>query len=175
MCEALAPVSTGTCEVTAGGGAKLLKGTVLTPTTVYVGGQVAVDPAGHITCVGCNCAQGGETVITCPDASISPGLINTHDHITSTQNDPYAESFRQFRYEHRHQWRRGEPADPGQRPQQRHAHLRRQRTAAGPHDQPDERARQRHHLVGGQPRRDRQRHRQQWQVITLALRHHQTD
>lgn len=122
VCETLPPVTSGTCEVTAGGAAKLLKGTVLTPTTVYVGGQVAVDDAGKITCVGCNCAQGGETVITCPDGSISPGLINTHDHITFTQNAPYGDNFREFRYEHRHQWRRGDgpthpriPA-PGQAP-----------------------------------------------------------
>src|SRR5262245_38960817 len=104
VCEQLPAVS-GTCEVSAGGAAKLLKGNILTPTTVYKGGQVAVDAAGQIACVGCNCAAGGETVITCPDAVISPGLINTHDHITFTQNNPYNDTG--VRYEHRHQWRIG--------------------------------------------------------------------
>src|SRR5690242_13197853 len=79
VCEMLPPATSGTCDVTAGGANKLLKGNVLTPDTVYRGGQVAIDGTGQITCVGCNCAQGGETTITCPDAAISPGLIDTHD------------------------------------------------------------------------------------------------
>src|SRR5262249_11703769 len=88
ICEALAP-TTSTCSVTAGSATILLKGNVLTPTTLYRGGQVAIDATGQIACVGCNCATGGETTLTCPDAAISPGLINTHDHITYTQNNPY--------------------------------------------------------------------------------------
>ncbi|MDB4953782.1 MAG: uncharacterized protein JWO36_1351 [Myxococcales bacterium] len=105
VCETLAPLASGTCDVTAGGTTKLIKGTVLTPSTVYRGGQVAVDDTGHVSCVGCNCAQGGETIITCPDGAISPGLINTHDHITFTQNAPYTDTGE--RYEDRQQWRKG--------------------------------------------------------------------
>ena len=104
-CETLAPVSGGTCAVTAGSTTTVLKGTVLTPTTVYHGGQVAFDQTGTITCVGCNCAQGGETTITCPDGTISPGLINTHDHITYTQDPPYTDTGE--RYDDRQQWREG--------------------------------------------------------------------
>src|ERR1051325_11133708 len=69
-CAALPPAKTGTCDVTAGGATKLIEGNVLTPDTIFVGGQVAVDGTGQITCVGCNCAQGGETTIVCPDAVI---------------------------------------------------------------------------------------------------------
>ncbi len=105
VCEQLPPVSSGTCEVTAGGTTMVIKGNVLTPETVYEGGQVAVDPTGHITCVGCDCAQGGETVISCPDGVVSPGLINTHDHITYTQNQPYTDTGE--RYDDRQQWRKG--------------------------------------------------------------------
>jgi cytosine/adenosine deaminase-related metal-dependent hydrolase len=110
VCETLAPISSGTCEVTAGNATKLLKGIVLTPSTVYRGGQVAVDDTGHVSCVGCNCAQGGETTIVCPDGAISPGLINTHDHITFTQNNPYTDSGE--RYEDRQQWRKGLDGHP---------------------------------------------------------------
>lgn len=111
VCEELPPNPTGaTCEVSGSGTTKLLKGIVLTPTTIFRGGQVAVDAGGTITCVGCNCAAGNETVISCPDGAISPGLINTHDHITFTQNLPYTDSGE--RYEHRHQWRRGQDGHP---------------------------------------------------------------
>lgn len=103
-CETL-PATASTCTVAAGGATRLIKGNVLTPTTVYLGGQVAVDATGKITCTGCNCAAGGETTITCPDAAISPGLINTHDHITFDQNPPYTTTTE--RYEDRQQWRTG--------------------------------------------------------------------
>jgi hypothetical protein len=84
MCANLSPVS-GTCSVAKGGAITLLEGNVLTPGTVYVGGQVAIAANGDVACVGCACATGGETVIACPGASISPGLINVHDHITYTR------------------------------------------------------------------------------------------
>jgi imidazolonepropionase-like amidohydrolase len=103
-CRAL-PASANTCDVTPGNTKTLIEGTVLTPTTVYKGGQVAVDDTGKITCVGCDCAAGGETTISCPDAAISPGLINTHDHITYTHNAPYHDTGE--RYEDRQQWREG--------------------------------------------------------------------
>ncbi len=109
-CETLPPVSSGTCSITAGGPAKLLKGDVLTPGKLLHGGQVAVDAQGSITCVGCDCAVGGETVISCPDGAISPGLINTHDHITFTQNLPYTDSG--VRYDDRQQWRKGLDGKP---------------------------------------------------------------
>lgn len=102
-CETL--TASDTCDVSGSGPTKILKGTVLTPEKVYVGGQVAVDDQGKITCVGCDCAKGGETVVTCGDAVISPGLINTHDHITYTQDQPYTD--KGVRYEDRQQWRLG--------------------------------------------------------------------
>jgi imidazolonepropionase-like amidohydrolase len=106
LCETLpATTSGGTCDVTAGGTSTLIKGNVLTPETVYTGGQVAVDDTGHITCVGCNCAAAGQTTIVCPDGVVSPGLINTHDHITYTQNLPYTDTGE--RYDDRQQWRKG--------------------------------------------------------------------
>jgi len=107
-CETLA-ASADVCTVTKGSTSTLIKGNVLTSAVLYKGGQVAINPEGKITCVGCNCAAGGETAIVCPDAAISPGLINTHDHITYTHNDPYLPDAAQAaeRYENRQQWRTG--------------------------------------------------------------------
>jgi large repetitive protein len=107
VCETLPATTSGqTCDVTTGGTSTIIKGNVLTPDTVYQGGQVAVDDTGHITCTGCNCATGGETVISCPDGAVSPGLINMHDHITYTQNLPYVDTTGE-RYDDRQQWREG--------------------------------------------------------------------
>lgn len=105
VCEELAALPSGTCEVTVGSSAKLIKGNILTPDGVLRGGQVAVDDSGRISCVGCDCAQGGETTIVCPAGTVSPGLINTHEHITFQQATPYTDTGE--RYEHRHEWRTG--------------------------------------------------------------------
>lgn len=106
-CETLPALSSGVCEVSGSGAQKLLKGVVLVPGEIFEGGQVLVESDGTVSCVGCDCASkaSSPTVITCPSGVISPGLINTHDHITFTQNDPYTDTGE--RYEQRHDWRRG--------------------------------------------------------------------
>src|SRR4051812_12566665 len=108
MCPAAgaAPLATGTCEVTAGSAAKLITATVLTPGEVFRGGQVLVDDTGKIACVGCDCSAmgAGATTINCPTGVLSPGLINSHDHI-SFQGAPGTDSGE--RYEQRNDWRGG--------------------------------------------------------------------
>ncbi|MCE9572713.1 MAG: lamin tail domain-containing protein [Deltaproteobacteria bacterium] len=94
------------CTVTAGDATKLITGTVLTPAGVLANGQVAINASGVITCVGTSCPSPTATRIDCPMGVISPGLINTHDHITYTQNSPYTDTGE--RYEQRHDWRRGQ-------------------------------------------------------------------
>ena len=107
ICQTLAPLASGTCEVVAGDANRLIVGNILAPDTIYRGGEVLVDGSGNITCVGCDCASqaAGATVIRCPQGVVSPGLINAHDHITYVHNFPYTDTGE--RYEHRHDWRRG--------------------------------------------------------------------
>lgn len=107
VCGPVQPAVQGVCDIIPGDGSKLVTGTVLAPGAIYRGGQVAVDAQGVITCVGCDCAAQAQsaTQIRCPQGVISPGLINTHDHITYAQNTPPADTGE--RYEHRHDWRRG--------------------------------------------------------------------
>ncbi len=118
VCQALSPLPNNeTCSVTAGDGARLIVGDILSPTNVLQGGQVLVDASGAIVYVGCDGATdaacdasckatlASATKITCPTGVISPALINTHDHITFTQNAPYNNTGE--RYEHRHEWRKG--------------------------------------------------------------------
>ncbi len=115
-CATLPPVASGTCEVSGTGPTKLIKGEVLTANTLFHGGQVAVDAQGSITCVGCDCALGGETVISCPDGAISPGLINAHDHTQFANSSPYGLARYgnniNERYEDRQQWREGSDGHP---------------------------------------------------------------
>ena len=115
VCEG-APTSSaaaGDCEVQAGDGAKLIVGTLLTPGEVFEGGGLLLDSSGAITCVGCDCAAqaGGATQILCNQVVVSPGLINSHDHIGWMGDYPRAAVGPSLRYEHRHDWRKGDPAD----------------------------------------------------------------
>ena len=105
----------GPCTVTAGDDGRVLTGAVLAPDAIYRGGQVVVSATGSILQVGCKAdcdadpackaAAASATAITCPSGVVSPSLINTHDHITFTQNSPYTNTGE--RYEHRHDWRKG--------------------------------------------------------------------
>jgi large repetitive protein len=115
-CQELTALPSGTCAVKEGSASRLVVGTVLTPDTIYRGGQVLLDDAGNIAFVGCKAdceadatckAQAAAaTSITCPQGVISPGLINTHDHILYTADAPYVNTTGE-RWEHRHDWRRG--------------------------------------------------------------------
>src|SRR5262249_41882138 len=114
VCQQLAPLANGTCEVTAGDANRLVVGTVLTPTKIYRGGQVLVDDTGTIAFVGCKADCDADatckaramtaTAITCPQGVVSPGLVNTHDHLTFTQTSPRKNPTAE-RWEHRHEWR----------------------------------------------------------------------
>jgi cytosine/adenosine deaminase-related metal-dependent hydrolase len=115
LCEALPALKTGTCAVTPHGSARRLVGTVLTPHRIYRGGRVVIDASGTIVGVGCKPSCDGDpacapvdsdaTVISCPQGVISPGLVNTHDHLGYTHDWPIGDSG--LRYEQRNDWRLG--------------------------------------------------------------------
>lgn len=129
---ALLPAPTGTCDLVPGAslgdggvGRRLLVGTVLLPGRVLNGGQVAIDEAGLIACVGCNCQSQavGATALLCGQNVITPGLINGHDHLTFPgapyvatgvgSNGLLADGGVPERYEHRHDWRVGGASHDG--------------------------------------------------------------
>ncbi len=113
QCPNAAPASSA-CAVTAGNGARLFTGVVLANDKVLNGGQVLVDGQGIIQCVGCDCsgsaAAQGATQVSCPGSVITPGLINSHDHLSFQGEPPF---FTDERYEHRHDWRVGGSAHEG--------------------------------------------------------------
>ncbi|HEU4410902.1 MAG TPA: amidohydrolase family protein [Polyangiaceae bacterium] len=102
------------CGVVAGAGpVRVLRGNVVAPENVYVGGEVVVGGDGVIACVGCDCSAvlgyAQATRVTCAEGTITPALINTHDHITFAQNAPKPHA---VKYDHRHEWRTGANGKP---------------------------------------------------------------
>ena len=105
--ETLPPASGDhVCERTGEGDTLVIRGDVLTKDKVYLGGGVVVSN-GKITKVGAitEADMAQATVLTCPDAVISAGLINAHDHITYTNARPG--DWDVERFNHRHEWRKG--------------------------------------------------------------------
>ncbi|MCQ8241973.1 amidohydrolase family protein [Rhizosaccharibacter radicis] len=110
---AAAPIATGraiaaeACRITRGDARLLIRATVLLPDRAVPEGQVLVDAGGRIACVGTEClAQAaGATLLDCPADVLSPGLVNTHDHLAYAAVAPKPDTGE--RYEHRHEWRKG--------------------------------------------------------------------
>jgi len=106
--KSLPPAASGTCGVVAGSAVRVIRGTVIAPDQVFAGGEIVIDAQGKIACVGCDCTStegyAGATTLECADGVISPGLINTHDHITFAHNAPKSHA---AKYDHRHEWRKG--------------------------------------------------------------------
>jgi len=103
-------LDTGVCTASgSGNGPLLLRGTVLAPNAVLRGGELLIAADGVILCAACGCSSRPEAanaaLVTCPRGVISPGLINTHDHITFAGSGPVDHG--DLRYEHRHDWRLG--------------------------------------------------------------------
>ena len=68
-----------------------------------------ISPEGTLLAVGCDTTEAAAgldlTVVQCPRGVISPGLINSHDHLAFDQNPPG--DWGEERFDHRHQWRLG--------------------------------------------------------------------
>ena len=71
------------CAVEKSGSGLLVVADVLLPGKVIEGGAVLLDGKGDITCVGCDCVAKATdaTWVICPDAVVSPGLIDAHNHV----------------------------------------------------------------------------------------------
>lgn len=90
----------------------LIQGTILTADEALENGAALVDLSqdnGTFLCVGCDCegmTDASTARLICPDAVVSPGLINPHDHLGWATSNPVLAP-NDERYDHRHDWRKG--------------------------------------------------------------------
>ena len=109
QCDTPVPAAAdGACDFEAGSnGAVLVRGTVLAANQTFLDGSLLIGSDGDIACVGCDCADEADAAdaarVDCGGATISPGLINPHEHMTFSENAPAGHGT--TRYDHRHGWR----------------------------------------------------------------------
>ena len=108
-----APPVSGLCDVLPGGGAGLLvRGTLLTPDGALENGQLLIGADGRVACSACDCSAEPDaadaTVLSCPDAIVSPGLIDSINRLAFSQNPSWVPPDPDERYSHRHEWRHGQ-------------------------------------------------------------------
>jgi len=91
----------------------VIQGTVLAG-AAPLAGEIFIDGTGRIACVAASCAAtagyANATAFTCPDAVISPGLINAHDHTEYNTTGPIGHGT--TRWDHRNGWRTGAGGEP---------------------------------------------------------------
>ncbi len=99
---------TGRCGVESGDDNLLIRSHIAIPDIIYRNAELLIDAAGNIQCAACDCSNtngyDSATVLNCPEVLTTPGLINSHDHLTFQTGPADTGS---ERYDHRHDWRRG--------------------------------------------------------------------
>lgn len=99
------------CTTRTGDARTLIEARVLTPSGILENGKVLIGADGLIACVGASCDAADATLIQCPDAVLSPGFINGHEHLDFNHIPPSLDDG--VRYGHRHDWRKGLRGLPG--------------------------------------------------------------
>ena len=91
--------ATGDCEVLIRGGSQLLiTATILAGDKILENGSVLIDASGSIAELGCDLPVPADTmVLVCPDAIVTPGFVNAHDHIYYNHAAPSAPPTERYR------------------------------------------------------------------------------
>jgi cytosine/adenosine deaminase-related metal-dependent hydrolase len=94
------------CRARAGDARLLIRARLLIPAGSVRRGELLADAEGRIACIGaCRAQAKGATLIDCPDALLSPGFVNLHEHLMFGGVAPRPDDG--IRYTHRHDWRKG--------------------------------------------------------------------
>lgn len=107
----LTPATDGSCNFEQGTGtAVLIQANVVGPDKLYENGYVLYDTVtGLVLCTGCECATHeaakDASHLGCQQATVTPGLINAHEHLSYGEASPAQHG--DVRYQHRHDWRTG--------------------------------------------------------------------
>ncbi|WP_269533553.1 amidohydrolase family protein [Chitinimonas sp. BJYL2] len=111
VCDANYAGVAAQCTISGDGPFQLLRGNVISDGKLYVGGTLLISPEGKVATAGCAMPRVAARIIDCPGALVSAGLLNLHEHIDYSYQQPPAPPT--LKWVHRHEWRKLLPAQRG--------------------------------------------------------------
>ncbi|MEH6459622.1 amidohydrolase family protein [Chitinimonas sp. JJ19] len=99
------------CQLSGAGSKQVWRANLISDGKLYIGGALRVGSDGKIEATGCQVANDDAVVVDCPGALLSAGLINLHEHIDYSYQQPPQPP--KLTWQHRHEWRKLLPAERG--------------------------------------------------------------
>ena len=112
ICDATYAGRAATCTLSGQGTRQVLRGNLISNGRLYVGGSLAVSADGRIESASCQGPSTADAVLVdCPGALISAGLLNLHEHIDYSYQQPAQPPV--LKWQHRNEWRKLSAAERG--------------------------------------------------------------
>lgn len=106
VCDAAYAGRAASCTVAGSGPRQVLRANLISGGRLYVGGTLAIGTDGRIESAGCQAPPQAADAVTvdCPGALISAGLMNLHEHIDYSYQQPPQPPV--LKWKHRNEWRK---------------------------------------------------------------------
>jgi hypothetical protein len=112
VCDAAYAGRAAACTLTGQGTRQVLRGNLISNGRVLLGGHLAIDASGHVESASCQVpSMADATFLDCPGSLISAGLLNLHEHIDYSYQQPDRPPA--LKWKHRNEWRKLSAAERG--------------------------------------------------------------
>jgi len=111
VCDAAYAGRAAACSISGAGERRAVRGNLISVGRLYIGGTLIINAAGRIEAAGCVPPPADAQLLDCPGALVSAGLMNLHEHIDYSYQQPAAPP--QLKWVHRNDWRRLPAAERG--------------------------------------------------------------
>ncbi len=103
-CNAAYAARAAACTLSGSGTRMVVRANLISGQRLYIGGQLLLDANGLVEAAGCDLPAAPDAVVLdCPGALVSPGLINLHEHIDYSYQQPPRPPV--LKWQHRNEWR----------------------------------------------------------------------
>ena len=112
VCDAAYAGRAAACTIAGNGPRQMLRANLISGGRLYVGGALLIDAQGRVQAAGCNLPTPADaTLLDCPGALVSAGLLNLHEHIDYSYQQPPTPPA--LKWQHRNDWRKLSAAERG--------------------------------------------------------------
>lgn len=113
VCDAAYAGRPAVCTISGSGQRQVLRANLISGGRLFVGGTLVIGADGRVESAGCQAPQAGGDAVTldCPGALVSAGLMNLHEHIDYSYQQPPQPPV--LKWTHRNEWRKLTAAERG--------------------------------------------------------------